>query len=152
MALPTLPRLNQIDVAGPRRNATAFDFGGIFGGGDPFGGGFIGTGGSTGNPTRDCGLFGLGCVNVGYGSDPFGGIFGGGTSGSGSTSIRGTSSSTGMLGGLLPAINWGRIGAFLLGLLLFGGGLYLIKPINQSVGLVVKTAGKKLAETSAGAA
>ncbi len=50
--------------------------------------------------------------------------------------------------GLLGAINWGRIGAFLLGLLLIAGGLYLIKPIQQAVNVTVGHAGRALAETS----
>lgn len=38
----------------------------------------------------------------------------------------------------IPAINWGRIAAFLLGLILIAGGIYLIKPVNEIVAPVVK--------------
>lgn len=43
-----------------------------------------------------------------------------------------------MLG--IPAINWGRIAAFLLGLILIAGGIYLIRPVNQIVNKSAKAA------------
>jgi hypothetical protein len=49
----------------------------------------------------------------------------------------------------LPAINWGRLAAFLLGLLLIAGGLYLFKPVQQAVNVRVQAAAKGLTETAA---
>ena len=48
-------------------------------------------------------------------------------------------------GGLIPPINWGRLAAFLLGLLLIAGGLYLLKPTQQ---LIIKPAKRALKSTA----
>jgi hypothetical protein len=45
-------------------------------------------------------------------------------------------------------LTYSRIGAFLLGLILIAGGIYLFKPVQQGVSVVVRT-GKKIA-TAAG--
>jgi hypothetical protein len=119
------------------------DFGGFGDGSGGFdigiGGGFfpIGGGGGGGGPViGDPG--GGGGISIGL--PPIGGTGGGGTS----TSV---SASSGGLFGLLPAINWGRIAAFLLGLILIAFGLYMIKGVNQAVNVVVKNGARKLAES-----
>jgi hypothetical protein len=106
------------------------------------GSGFILPGGSGGPSGGDGGIFG-----------PSIGItlpFPGGSSGSGApggTSIPGKilGAATGAVSSVLgiPAINWGRIAAFLLGLLLIAGGLYLLKPVQT----VVNRSVRGLAET-----
>jgi hypothetical protein len=112
--------------------------GDIFGGG---GGGFFGSGPSSVDPTQGGG-FGIGSPVISIG----GGGGGGGTA----TTIKagtGTSSSVGFLGlPGLPSIDWGRIGAFLLGLLLIAGGLFLIKPVQQAVKITVKHGSELLAD------
>lgn len=100
-------------------------------------------------------------IGGGGGGDPFGGIFSGGGPSIGMPPIGGTgnpgnlpkttpvSISGGLsaaipgLGGLssvlgIPSINWGRLAAFLLGLLLIAGGLYLLRPVQQIVNATVK--------------
>lgn len=42
--------------------------------------------------------------------------------------------------GLVPGFSWGRIAAFLLGLLTIGAGLYLLKPVQNIVNQTIRTA------------
>lgn len=73
----------------------------------------------------------------------------GGSGGGGATSIPGkiVAAATGAVSTALgiPAINWGRLAAFLLGLLLIGGGLYLLKPVQEVINRSVKGAAEGLA-------
>lgn len=113
----------------PRLN---FDFGGGFGPGP----GTIGTGGPVGGPG------GGGGVVI---SLPGGGGSGGFTGGA-------TSASTLGLASWFLGIDWGRIAAFLLGLLLIAGGIYLIKPVQQAINVTVKEGAKAAAKGAAEAA
>jgi hypothetical protein len=65
----------------------------------------------------------------------------------GATASTGSTSNASLIS--WPSINWGRIGAFLLGLILIAAGLYLLKPIQQFVKTTVKTAGKAAAHAAA---
>lgn len=113
----------------------SFDIGGgfpIFGGG-----GYPGSGGGT--PTLNPNDNGGGFVISG----------GGGGSGGGSgVKVTPVGAGVGPFGGLLssvlgiPAINWGRIAAFLLGLILIAGGIYLIKPVQNVVNQTIKKGAK----------
>lgn len=92
----------------------------------------IGGGGGGGIGFPGSGGINIGVPPIGSGSNPAGG------SGSGKTVSIPSSPlgiATGMLSSLLgiPAINWGRIAAFLLGLILIAGGIYLIKPVQEAV-------------------
>lgn len=124
--LPTLPELSHF--SGSQSTPLFVEIGGGSGG---FGGGFPGG-------------INIGAVPIGGGNPASGG-------GSGRTisSIPSIPSSpigigTSMLSNLLgiPAINWGRIAAFLLGLILIAGGIYLIRPVNQIVNQSVKNSVK----------
>lgn len=125
--LPTLPDLSSA-FRGAGASPLFVEIGG--GGGSPIGGG-------GGFPISDGG----GGIHIGGGT-PVGSSGGGGGitlpgGGASSTaaSIGGTWLSS-LLG--IPAINWGRIAAFLLGLILIAGGIYLIRPVNQVVNQTVK--------------
>ncbi len=97
------------------------------------GGGGGGGGGSTlpgGTGGYNLGLdIGLGGVTVTT-KDGSGNVVSGG----------GVVSSTSSLLNLFSSIPWSRIAAFLLGLLLIVGGIYLIKPVQQVVTKTVKGA------------
>lgn len=81
----------------------------------------------------------------------------GGTGGSGGASQRQASagqgttpaSTSGTSWFTWPSISWGRLAAFLLGLILILMGIYLIKPVQQVVNTTVKTAGKAAAAAAA---
>lgn len=103
-----------------------------------------GDGGSTGGTGGNPGGFGTGGVLIGNGGGGFGGqapyssqepIRDGSTGG---TSIPSKVAS--MLG--IPEINWGRIAAFLLGLLLIAGGIYLISTGKNVTTVIRDTAGR----------
>lgn len=49
------------------------------------------------------------------------------------------------------ALSYSRIGSFLLGMILIAGGIYLFKPVQEGVNVVVRT-GKKIATTAGEAA
>jgi hypothetical protein len=136
-ALPKLPDLStfatgrgtfhpQLQVIGPGGGGGGgFDLGGILGGGGGSGGS-----GSSGAPKSV-----LDCTMKSKTLDEYNACV---------TALgKSTFGPQGFLG--LPAINWGRIAAFLLGLLLIGGGLYLIKPIQQVVNVTTKRAGEMMA-------
>jgi hypothetical protein len=123
---PTLPNLPRLDRITPQ---------------------LLGTGG--GGPG-----FGTGSPGWGIGSPPTGGGGGGGgygcvgplcqqrlPCGLGGPCTSTSSSTSNPLNPLsyLPSINWGRIAAFLLGLLLIAGGLYLIKDVRTTVNSNVRT-------------
>lgn len=104
-------------------------------------------------------LFTIGGGSGGFGFPGGGGIglglppiFGGGSGGSGGgVTVTPVGIGGAIAGGLssvlgIPAINWGRIAAFLLGLLLVAGGIYLIKPVQQVVNRTIKTSAKGAAE------
>lgn len=83
-------------------------------------------------------------------------VGGGGTAGGGGKSggVGGTvgSAAGSLLSSVLglPAINWGRIAAFLLGLLFIAGGIYLTKTAQRSIKVVsghAQRAAQLLAET-----
>lgn len=120
---------------GEPRISTAFEIGGGFGGGP----GLIGSPGG--------GFPGPGTIGIGV---PIGGTGAtgstGGTSGSGSfypaTAVNWASDAAGALLGL----DWGRIAAFLLGLILIAGGIFLIKTVRQQVTVVVKHGARLAAE------
>lgn len=153
MALPSLPALPSLSerpqlqrsplqlVASPSGNGWGFSPDGGWGldssGIGPNGSGFIfGGGGGSGGQTG-------GNSGPGYGWDV---IFGGGPTGVALGTAAGVvgnlTGGAAQTGSIFPSINWGRIGAFLLGLLLIAGGLYLIKPVQQ----VVNRTGKELAK------
>lgn len=96
---------------------------------NPGGGGGIGGGGIGNGPTLTM--------------PPI--TIGGGSGGSGSTGKTTTVGIGGAIaGGLssvlgIPAINWGRLAAFLLGLLFIAAGLYLLRPVQQIVNQTVKS-------------
>jgi hypothetical protein len=160
--LPSLPSLSEspqlrhpptLNVQAPSGNGWGFTPDGGWGidssGYGPQGDGFFGGGG-------DGGLFGGGGGIFGGGSGGGGIVISappinvGGGGGSGTISVGGTGGTATNAGfnpfSYLPAINWGRIGAFLLGLLLIAGGLYLIKPVQQVVNRTGKNIGKSLIE------
>lgn len=139
---PPLPNLPKLVRPQPQIKALLDPF-------DPFG-----PGGNEG-----CGFFDLGCGGgIGGGGGIFGGggptltmppIGGSGGGGGGTGKVTNVGFSVGgalssVLG--IPAINWGRLAAFLLGLLLIAGGLYLIKPVQQIVNRTVKETASGLAE------
>lgn len=99
------------------------------------GGGFPGGQGSGGGPGGGPGFtwdLGLGGVTVGSSNGP------GGTTVTGTPGgVRNTVSSLTDWFGSIP---WARIAAFLLGLLLIVGGIYLTKPVQQTVIKSVKGA------------
>lgn len=119
--LPTLPGLHSPDM-----QAFAISLPGGGGGGIGFPGGGI----SIGMPPISIGLPG------------------GGSSGGGATSVSLGGAVGGALSSVLgiPAINWGRLAAFILGLILIAGGIYLIKPVQQVVNTNVKAGAKALLE------
>lgn len=100
----------------------------------------------TGGGGGSGGGFDLGGVIGGVISGVTGSLTGGG-----STQILGSSSAKSYLSSVLglPSINWGRIAAFLLGLLLIAGGLYLIKPVQQVVNRTVKETARGATEVAA---
>lgn len=117
---PELPRLPTLpSMAG--RYSPAQDFGGFLPGPGGVGIGFPGGGPAIG--------INLPPITVGSGGSKT--TIGGTIAGAAGSAL---SSALG-----IPAINWGRIAAFLLGLLLIGGGLYLIKQVNQSIKVVART-------------
>jgi hypothetical protein len=128
--LPPLPNLSGFSMA-PDVHPLLFEVGGGGGGVPIFGGG-----GGGGFP-------GSGTINIGLPGNPASGGSGGKTS---TISLGGSAPAVGynMLSSLLgiPAINWGRIAAFLLGLILIAGGIYLIKPVQESVNRTIKTGAK----------
>lgn len=103
------------------------------------GGGSGGSGGGLGGGFPSVGGINIGVPPMGGGNPASGG-------GSGKTVSVGLPGSVGsgasMLSSLLglPAINWGRIAAFLLGLILIAGGIYLIKPVQETVNRAAKAA------------
>lgn len=110
-----------------------------------FGGGFVSPGGGSGI-TIGGGGGGIGFPGSG-GPTIWVPPIGGGNPGSGGGSGKATPVSvSGSIGGALssvlgiPAINWGRIAAFLLGLLLIAGGIYLIRPVQKIVNQSVRSA------------
>lgn len=119
---------------GQPRISNAFEIGGGFGSGP----GLIGSPGG--------GFPGPGTISIGV--PPIGGTTGstGGTSGSGSfypaTAVNWASDAAGALLGL----DWGRIAAFLLGLILIAGGIFLIRTVRQQVTVVTKHVGRLAAE------
>ncbi len=163
MALPSLPSLpslaerptlthrsaSPLQILSPSGDGWGFspDGGwGIDSSGFGFGGsGFtINPGGGTGGSTG--GGFDL--------WNNLGGIVGGAITGATGGSVNGPAvANTGAAAiNWFSGINWGRIGAFLLGLLLIAGGLYLIKPLQQIVNTTVVRGGRALAESTAEAA
>lgn len=151
MAINSLPTIHPMLVA-----ANPSDGGsGGSGGGDPFD---IYGGGGGGFP-----IFGPGDTSGGGGGFPpiftfdlGGGNFSGGGSGGGSgqppvnvtpVSFDPTKWLSGVLG--IPSINWGRIAAFLLGLILIAGGIYLIRPVQNIVNQTVKRSAKASAALAA---
>ncbi len=137
MALPVLPKLNLI--AAPSGNGWGFtpdrgwgfdgytNYDGFVTGGGGIGGGGLpggqGSGGGSGpGYTWD---IGIGGVTVGAG--------GGGTVGTPGGVRNTTQQVTNAVTGLWTGIPWSRVAAFLLGLLLILGAIYLMRPVQQFV-------------------
>ena len=91
---------------------------------------------------------GLPPITIGGGSGGPPGVISGAAGRAGASGSASTGS-TGLLGISWPTIPWGRIAAFLLGLILIAAGLYMIKQIQQTVKTTVKTAGKAAATAAA---
>lgn len=137
---------------------------GIFGGGGGNDGGFPGGfgdisigGGFIGGGIGGGGILGGG-GGLGVGQWPplnpieYGGVYiggGGGSSGGGGSgkavNVGVGTSLAGPLGMLTGGFDWGRLAAFLLGLLLIAGGLYLLKPVQEVVNGAVKKGAVALA-------
>ena len=133
--LPTLPALTPLVASRPTTQAIINVGGGAPDPGGVIGGGSIGGGGPC--------LFNCGS---GGSTVPISSIF----PGLGTAASAAGSALSSVLG--IPSINWGRIAAFILGLILIAGGLFLIKPVQSIVVNTVKNtakSGAKVAEVAA---
>lgn len=102
---------------------------------------FVEIGGGGGGGFPGGGGIQIGIPPIGSGGNPASGGGSGKTVSLPSTPLGvGASMLSNLLG--IPAINWGRIAAFLLGLILIAGGIYLIRPVNQIVNTTVKRSAK----------
>jgi hypothetical protein len=131
--LPALPPLQSAalrrPVSGAGHLGAFYDIGDPYGGGDPFGG----DGGySWGDPGR---------YDTGFPPIIIGGGGGDSSGAQPATNASLTSKAGGLLSSILgiPAINWGRLAAFLLGLLFIMGGIFLIARRSTVVKTVVQT-------------
>lgn len=110
------------------------------GGGLLPGGGTTGTGGTFPGP---------GTISIGFpGTSGSSGSSGGGGGGVNATEAAYATSAAGWLLGL----DWGRIAAFLLGLIFIIGGIFLIKEVRQTVVVAGKHVGKAVATAGEAAA
>lgn len=160
-----LPKLRTLDAWSPWDAGNDAPPGGYQGGGvqwwiDNQSNPFIGSGGGynpfTGNQSTTVGPIpgypSSGGFDLGDIVNIVGGVFSG-NPGAGAVAAGGSTAKVGssVASALNPFsyIDWGRIAAILLGLLLIAGGLYLIKPVQKATNVTVKAASKGLAESAA---